>query len=48
MNAVADIGENTLAGLFEDPATAARAADRPWEHRTWWTVVAGRGRCEGA
>jgi hypothetical protein len=48
MNTADGISEDVLAGLFEEPAAAARAAGRPWQHRTWWTVAAGRGRREAA
>jgi len=48
MNTAAVISEDVLAGLFEEPAAAARAAGRPWQHRTWWTVIAGRGRSEAS
>jgi hypothetical protein len=48
MNTSGDFSEAMLAGLFEEPPGAARAAGRPWQHRTWWTVTAGRGRSEAA
>lgn len=48
MNAVRNLSEDELAGLFEEPAAAGRAPGRPWQNRTWWTVTAGRGRRQAA
>lgn len=48
MSISGEISEAMLADLFEEPSGAVRAAARPWQHRTWWTVTAGRGRSEAA